>query len=577
LNAPSPIARRGVIRVDHATPAVFQFARKLTGFNKWLDDGGLLFEASGKHVELWKAHFPEWPLEDADGTLAKLELVYAPVAQTPRLLPWGGPQAVAEGKKPWDHQNRAHSQAMSRDFFAFFHDMGTGKTATMIALIAELYTRGVLTRAVISTTRLGATQLIEDQLPYWMPAGINYRVAQMGSTKAKNFAFAHQGYLLILVCTPACFESARLAEGIATFARGRASRPSDHMKLSGRVMKAKAPAPGTTPAASPKKPAHARPAPSVAPKTPDDTGPPPACAIFIDESQGFKGWDTKRVDNLLALRPLFSRRYLFSGEPSPNGYQDFFAQFYFLDANIIGHESLTSFRNEYCIMGGYQFKEVMDYHNTNELMARIAPHCEFVKITDVMDMPERAWIPMKYKPTDRQLELYNQLKTDYVAIVTRATEEKDPEILKKTCKNAASRLTAMQQVSCGFLYTDLAHEDAPREIVRITDDRAWFTLEELANRSEKTLIWARYHEDLAMLHEVAAAMGIDAAEMSGRVNPKVADLNKQRFLTDPKCKFFFGTTASAGESLNLQISRRSIYHSNTFRAPHMARRAAQPL
>jgi hypothetical protein len=78
---PSPVARRGSVIVEGsaANPGVFRFAARLPGYKKFLDDGGLLFQATKHHIDLWKQIFPDWPITDADGTIANLYQEVAPV------------------------------------------------------------------------------------------------------------------------------------------------------------------------------------------------------------------------------------------------------------------------------------------------------------------------------------------------------------------------------------------------------------------------------------------------------------------------------------------------------------------
>jgi SNF2-related domain len=500
------VARRGLVEVDKATPLVFRFVRRCPGFTKWTDDGGCIFEASKKHLEMWREMFPDVTIEDKDGSIAKLYVEKIVIGEHEYLTETVG--------QPWQHQRRAHNIMMSRPYYGFFHDMGTGKSFTMIKGMAELFTRGLIDRALIISTSRGRPQFIEEQVKMWMPQGIRYRIGEYPAKKTDTLFLYPSKNLLVAVATPGAFQSKNQTKMIREFCKG-----------------------GKT-------------------------------AIFVDESQNFKGWSSRRVDNLLTLVPFSTHRFLFSGEPEPKGYEDLFAQFYFMDPNILGHNSMKSFEQYFCVKGGYEFKEIVDYIHTDELAELIAPHCEYIKITDCMDMPKQAWHEARFKPTDRQVELYADLKRDYVVCVERALNEREVEIVARHCKNAASRYTAMAQVACGWFYADLKDVDSPREVVHITDERAIFTIEELVGSAEKCLVWARFYEDLDQIKRVTADLGIDAVEFSGRLPKGQAEKNKIRFQTDDKCRIFYGTTSSGGEALNLQVANRSIYYSNSFNWGH---------
>lgn len=501
------VARRGLVTVAQAPPEIFRLMAKLPGYKRWLDDGGAMFEASRKHVELWDAMFPDSPIEDADGSLAKLYVERIAVTEQPYLT-------EAVGGEPWAHQRRAHNVMMARPYYGFFHDMGTGKSRTIIRGFAELYVRKLIDRVLVICNGRGRPQFMEEQLPMWMPGGILYRSAELPSTKAKRLFQYPKGDLLIAFTTHSTLQSKKQTVDLQEFCKG------------GRT------------------------------------------AIFIDESQNEKGWSTNRVDNLLTLKPLSTHRFLFSGEPEPNGYEDLFAQFYFMDENILGHASLSSFENHYCIKGGFGLKQIIAYQHTEELAAAIAPHCEYIKLTECMDMPERSWHEGKFKPIQEQIDLYQQVKKDYAVFVERALNDKDVEVVAKHCKNAAARYTAMRQIACGWFYADLTDETLPRDVVHITDERASFTIEELVGTSGKCLVWASHYEDLEQIKRVTAELKIEAVEFSGRLTPHQCEANKIRFQTDPKCRIFYGTTASGGESLNLQMAHRAVYYSNSFNWGH---------
>lgn len=500
-------ARRGMITVDSPVPAVvYRFMARAPGYKRWTDSGGCKFEASRAHVAALKSALEQNPgaftLVDADGTLAALDKPLLPIEAHKRMLGTGN-------GKPWAHQDRAHNIMMSREYYGFWFDMGTGKSATIAQGAAELHARGKIERALVVSTGRGWQQFINDQAPYWLPQDIEYRIARLPQ-QLKRFQFPGNA-LLIGVATPGAFQSKAQSAKLLEFCKG-----------------------GKT-------------------------------AIFVDESQNFKGWSSQRVDNLLKLAPHTTHRFLFSGEPQPHGPEDLFAQFYFMDPNIIGHSSKTSFEKYFCVKEGYQVREITEYVHLDELTELVAPHCEYLKITDCLDMPERSWREVKWQPTQQQVDVYEQLKHAFVVDIEAAlNDSKNIELIKKVCKNSATRLVTMAQVSNGWFYKD-NELDQPRDIVHLSDERAYFTLEELMGTSKKCIVWARFHEDLEQLQRAAKELGIDAVEFSGRIGSKQAEANKQRFTFDDKCRGFFGTAATGGSSLDgLQVANRAIYYSNSY-------------
>ena len=336
-------------------------------------------------------------ITDQDGTIDALYKPLPPIVQHRRN---------ATSKIPlFEHQKHALDIGLSREQFAFFYSMGTGKSAIMLNLAAELYARGDIDRAIIITTKRVVPQLVDDQAPMHFPEGVNYKIAAFPSTLA-NRSFKYPDYhLLIAVAGYGALQSTNQTQALIDFAKNK--------------------------------------------KT----------ALFLDESQNIKGWSTKRVENVWKLRPHVDYRYLFSGEPAPLGPIDLFSQFQFLDENILGHSSLTSFKNAYCVMGGFEGREIVSYRNLEDLSKSIAPHSQYLKISDVMDMPEQIYHTVRVEPTKDQRQLYARMKDDFVITVEQAAKESDGAIATKLAKNAAAKFISLQQISNGFFFTRTRKRD----------------------------------------------------------------------------------------------------------------------
>jgi hypothetical protein len=517
-----PIARRGQVTIPHASPALFRFLSSLPSYHKFLDDGGAIFEATRHSIEAYERTFPNDPLEDADGTIARLKVVLVEITPHQRLAPQS-----PDKPKPFQHQEEAIDIGLSRPYFAFWDDMGTAKSSTICYLIAELFARHEIDRALVITTKRGRPQFMNEQLPEWMPPSIKYLKGEIPATAKKREMKYPDDKVMIGFSTPGAFQSKAQTTKILEFVTGS--------KKQGR------------------------------------------CGIFIDESQNFKGWGAERFKNLMSVieqaTECVVKKFLFSGEPQPKGFEDLLAQFWILNPNIIGHDTMQSFTNQYCVMGGYQIKEIVDYRNIEELTSRIAPHCRYIKITDVMDMPPQIWEEKKFEPNDVQRDQYQRVKTELVAELEIALASGDYEIVRRTCANAASKFTVLAQISNGFFYSDLmpGHEEGdPRKVIRLSMERPEYVLEELVSRHQKTIIYCRFHEDLQMLKEAMVKMNLNGVEFSGRLSDKQCEINKLAFQSGHSGSptLFYATTASGGESLNLQIANRTIFYSNSYNYGH---------
>jgi hypothetical protein len=516
----SVIARRGQVTITYASPKVFRFAASLPTFHKFLADNSLIFEATRHSVEAYDAAFPDMPIQDMDGTIARLRATTTPISKHE----WQAP-LNPKNPLPFNHQREAVDIALSRPYFAFFDDMGTAKSSTITYIIAEFAARKKIDRALIIPTKRGRPQFMNEELPRWMSPSIKYMVGEMPPTaKKREMKFPGEA-IMIGFATPGAFQSKKQTAEIKKFVTGG--------QRQGR------------------------------------------CLLAIDESQNFKGWNTNRSNNLLGMLDetveCIVGKYLFSGEPEPHGLEDLLAQFHILDPNIIGHSTMDSFQKQYCVMGGYQFSEIVDYRNMEELTGRIAPHCRYIKITDVQDMPEQIYETKTFEVPNVCVDAYNQVKRELVIEIEMALKSGDREFIRRTCANAASKFTVLAQISNGFFYSDLMEgEEEGRTIVPLSTERAEFVLEELVSKHQKTIVFARFHQDLQIIGEIAKKMNIHGVEFSGRISEKQAEINKQMFQSGHpgSPSLFYATTASGGESLNLQMARKTIYYSNSYNWGH---------
>lgn len=495
-------ARRKIVTVNgHLPPTFYSFIGRLPGYKKYTSTGAV-FAANRTHMDLFKEAFPDLKIVDQDGTLEALYKPVPPIVEHERKT---------SSKIPlFNHQRHALNVGLSREQYAFFYSMGTGKTAIMLNLAAELFARGDIERAIIITTKRVVPQLVADQAPMHFPQGVNYRIAAFPSTAATKL-FKYPDYnLLIAVAGYGALQSKNQTQELINFAKGK--------------------------------------------KT----------ALFLDESQNIKGWSTKRVENVWKIRPYTNHRYLFSGEPAPLGPIDLFSQFQFLDENILGHSSLTSFKNAYCVMGGFEGREIVSYRNLDDLTKSIAPHSQYLKISDVIDMPEQVYHTVRVEPTKEQRELYGRMKEDFVITVEQASKESDGAIATKLAKNAASKFISLQQISNGFFYTDAPEGQQRGQLVTLSDDKAEYIAQELIEQGGKTVVFCRFHGDLEALERVFYKEGIKAVEFSGRKDDAHNERARLAFVNDPTVQVFFATQASGGTGLNLQVANRTIYYSNSF-------------
>jgi hypothetical protein len=483
----------------------------LPGHKKWTPEGAE-FALTKANIGAWSKFFPISDIDDPSDHIPSLD------APTPAIK---SGMSVKPKKPLWIHQRKGVETMAAREVFGFFHKMGTGKSCLIAVGAAELFSLGLIDRAIVVEPPRGIPQLIESQFKEHFPPEIEYVAKQFPASKPMvDFKASKPGQLPVAVLSAGALSSKSRALDAAAFAsKGR-------------------------------------------------------CALFVDESPYFKNPSAERSKNIEKIAKASSRRYLFSGEPMPLGYVDIYQQFKILDPRIIGHGSFTSFKNEYAVSGGFEGRQIVGYKNQDLLISSIRPHCEFVNLEDCMDMPRQSWHETLFEPSAEHRKAYETLKKEFVIEVSRAKASIDSETAQKICKNAAAKLIGLMQVSSGWFTPSPPNADdalecgdaspkRPAEIVVLNDDKAAFAVETLVSHTEKTLIFASFYGDLDSLARELTKARVEFVEFSGRVEKRQAQENLTEFLENPDVKVFIATTASGGSMLNLQNASRTIYFSNT--------------
>ena len=118
------VARRKVVTVTgHLPPSFYSFIGRLPGYKKYTATGAV-FAANRTHIDLLRETFPDLQVEDQDNSISVLYKPLPPIVEHERRT---------ESKVPlFEHQKQALNVGLSRDQYAFFYSMGTGKTAIIL-------------------------------------------------------------------------------------------------------------------------------------------------------------------------------------------------------------------------------------------------------------------------------------------------------------------------------------------------------------------------------------------------------------------------------------------------------------
>lgn len=284
-------------------------------------------------------------------------------------------------------------------------------------------------------------------------------------------------------------------------------------------------------------------------------------AIAVDESHWIKNHSAIRTKNIIDLRKSAVLAYIMTGTPATNQLIDLYAQFEFLDPNIIGVGDYYAFRNRYCVMGGYKNKEIVGYDHTDELMGLIEP---YTYICDVpKGLPEQRWTKRPVRMHPEQFEMYQKVRQAKIESIS--------------VKNVLNKVLRLSQIAGGFLYEDpelyidpisgkekkargkLIWSLPPEKNPKLLD-----LLDQVQQEPDRQfVIWARFTFEIDMLVAALKKLG-PTAQMTGATpdeeRPKVvADFQQGKY------RYLVANPQIGGVSWTMTAATRGYYYSNTLK------------
>jgi len=410
--------------------------------------------------------------------------------------------------KPYAHQMTALEKSWNRESYAYFMEMGTGKTKVLIDNLAMLYDKGKINGALIIAPKGVVGTWYDNELPTHLPTHIAHVTTlwQSHITKKQRekleSLFEVEESLHILIMNVEAFSTEKGLKFAEKFL-------SCHETL-----------------------------------------------VAIDESTTIKTPAAKRTKNILSIGRTAKYRRIMTGSPVTKNPLDLFSQCYFLDPFHLDHDSYYSFRTRYAIMktaniAGRKIQLVNGFKNLGELSDKLQPFSYRVLKEDCLDLPDKIFIKREIQLSPDQRKLYEQMKQEALAILKGK---------QSTTVNTLTQLMRLQQITCGHFTSD---DGATQPIAnnRITE-----LMNVLDETEGKAIIWAHYQYDITeIIKNVVKQYGPGSiVDYYGLTSQEERQPNIKRFQDDPKCRFIVGTPSTGGYGITLTAANTVIYYSNGY-------------
>lgn len=273
--------------------------------------------------------------------------------------------------------------------------------------------------------------------------------------------------------------------------------------------------------------------------------------LGVDESTKFKASNTQRFKLLKGILPIFRRRIIMTGSPSPNGMMDLFSQIFILDGGAALGKFITHYRNKFFYptgFGGYEWKLQPGADKT--IRDAIKPLVLRLEAKDYLDLPQIIENNIYVELPKAAREAYNEMEEELFI----GLEEGDVE-----AANAAAASMKCRQIANGGVYDEdkNAHEIHMEKAEAVKD-----LIDEL--QGVPAFIAYDFDHDLKRLLKV---LGKNTPNIS-TASPKQAERIEAEWNAG-NIPVLLGHPASVGHGLNLQGSgNHVIWHSLTWNFEH---------
>ena len=258
--------------------------------------------------------------------------------------------------------------------------------------------------------------------------------------------------------------------------------------------------------------------------------------VVFDEAQVVKNIDSDQTKALLKIKSC-PYKIIATGTPIMNKHLDLYPLMYWLDQE---HSNFYSFRDKYCIMGGFKGKEVKGNKNGQELNQRLSKFMLRRKKEDVLDLPDKIIID-EYLDLDlKQAILYDKVK-----------KLMQSDLVKYKGNKAVlmTLLLNLRKITCHPNWVDDKYKDS------VKFERVHQLMYEITENNRKAIIFSNWATPIQKLYEELKIY--NPAMIIGDTKDRMSEVNK--FQTDDSCKVILGTIGAMGTGLTLTSASNVIF------------------
>ena len=405
---------------------------------------------------------------------------------------------------PYEHQRNALNQSAEKTQWAYFMEMGTGKTKVTIDNMAYLFLQRKIMAALVIAPKSVYTNW-ESEIETHMPDVIKYKTYKWNIDKPRDYhQLSKLKDLKIFLINVEALSTKRGFDASVDYLREN--------KLN---------------------------------------------FVVLDESTTIKNRSAKRTKNILALQRLSHMRRILTGSPITKSPLDLYTQCQFLSPELLGFSSYLAFRNRYAEMtdipvGSGRFISVPKYYKRlEELEQKLKQFATRIRKDQCLDLKPKVRQKRYIELEGESKKIYEKLRTNALAIVEDSTI---------SFSNKLTEIIKLHQVCNGFTKND------DGKILTLHKSKINALDEILEETDGKVIVWANYlyniHEIIKFLEDKYGKESV--VSIYGDINVQKRKEAVDRIQTDSKTRFLVGNPTTGGFGLTLTAVNTVIYYSNNY-------------
>jgi SNF2 family DNA or RNA helicase len=411
--------------------------------------------------------------------------------------------------KPFAHQLKALEMSWDKKVFAYFMEMGTGKSKVLIDNMSMLYDKGLINGALIIAPKGVYKNWFDSEIPNHMATHIEKKMVLWESTAGKSkekelnilFESSHDFHILIM--------------NVEALSTKKGKQFAERFLNCHKTLMA------------------------------------------IDESTTIKNPGAIRTKTIIGLGKNVLYKRILTGSPVTKSPLDLYTQCWFLDPWLLDQQSYYSFRTRYALtrkinVSGRQVEIVVGYRNLGELSEKLKPFSHRVLKDDCLDLPPKTYMKRTIQLSEEQSKVYKQMKEIALATLNGKLT---------TTHNVITQLMRLHQITCGHFKSD----DGSTQTLK--SNRLDELMDVLSEMEGKAVIWAHYRYDIEVIVEAIKKEYGDKSVVTYYGDTSTEDRQKAiKLIQDPNSsvRFIVGTPQTGGYGITLTGASTMIYYSNGY-------------